>query len=97
LAELAAEDADVIEPSQGRRARIRRADAEFSGDDGKAKKPHCVKVDERFKPPGTEFDLDAELVLLAMGFVHPVYEGLLKLLGVDLDRRGNIRANLVDY
>ena len=47
--------------------------------------------------PGIEFDLDAELVLPAMGFVHPVHEGLLKLLGVDLDRRGNIRANLVDY
>jgi len=36
-------------------------------------------------------------VLLAMGFVHPVHEGLLKLLCVDLDWRGNIRANLVDY
>jgi glutamate synthase (NADPH/NADH) small chain len=35
----------------------------------------------------------AELVLLAMRFVHPVQ----KLLGVDLDQRGNVRANLVDY
>jgi glutamate synthase (NADPH) small chain len=47
--------------------------------------------------PGTEFDLDAELVLLAMGFVHPVHEGLLKTLGVELDPRGNVKANLVDY
>jgi glutamate synthase (NADPH/NADH) small chain len=46
---------------------------------------------------GTEFDLDAELVLLAMGFVHPVHEGLLKMLGVDLDQRGNVRANMVDH
>jgi glutamate synthase (NADPH/NADH) small chain len=70
----------------------------FSGSDGKVKKLHCVKVDDKFKPlPGTEFDLDAELVLLAMGFVHPVHEGLLKTLGVELDQRGNVRANLTDY
>ena len=70
----------------------------FSGSDGKVKKLHCVKVDEKFKPiPGTEFDLDAELVLLAMGFVHPVHEGMLKSLGVDLDQRGNVRANTADY
>ena len=46
---------------------------------------------------GTEFDLDVQLVLLAMGFVHPVHEGLLKTLGVDLDPRGNVRANFNDY
>src|SRR5712675_2056087 len=52
----------------------------FSGDNGKVAKLHCVQVDEKFKPlPGTEFDLDTELVLLAMGFVHPVHEGLLKM------------------
>ena len=32
-----------------------------------------------------------------MGFVHPVHEGLLKTLGVDLDPRGNVRANTADY
>ena len=70
----------------------------FSGADGKVAKLHCVQVDDKFKPvPGTEFDLDAELVLLAMGFVHPVHEGLLKTLGVDLDQRGNVRANTADY
>ncbi|HZZ77937.1 MAG TPA: FAD-dependent oxidoreductase, partial [Gemmataceae bacterium] len=70
----------------------------FSGTDGKVQKLHCVRVDERFKPlPGTEFELDAELVLLAMGFVHPVHEGLLKTLGVDLDQRGNVRAATTDY
>ena len=47
--------------------------------------------------PGTEFVLAADLVLLAMGFVHPVHEGLLKSLGVDLDPRGNVKANLTDY
>jgi glutamate synthase (NADPH/NADH) small chain len=70
----------------------------FSGADGKVAKLHCVQVDDKFKPvAGTEFDLDAELVLLAMGFVHPVHEGLLKSLGVELDPRGNVRANTSDY
>src|SRR5204863_432185 len=70
----------------------------FTGSDGKVKKLHCVKVDYKFKPlPGTEFDINADLVLLAMGFVHPVHEGLLKSLGVDLDQRGNVRANFNDY
>ncbi len=60
----------------------------FSGSDGKVSKMHCVHVDEKFQPiPGTEFELKAELVLLAMGFVHPVHEGLLKTLGVELDQR----------
>ena len=70
----------------------------FSGENGKVKKLHCVRVDDKFKPiAGTEFELDADLVLLAMGFVHPVHEGLLKTLGVDLDQRGNVRANTNDY
>ena len=70
----------------------------FSGVDGKVQKLHCVQVDDKFKPiAGTEFELDAQLVLLAMGFVHPVHDGMLKTLGVDLDQRGNVRANLIDY
>ncbi|HWX86256.1 MAG TPA: glutamate synthase subunit beta [Xanthobacteraceae bacterium] len=70
----------------------------FSGDNGKVAKLHCVQVDDTFKPLlGTEFELEAELVLLAMGFVHPVHEGLLKMLSVDLDQRGNVRANMSDY
>jgi glutamate synthase (NADPH) small chain len=70
----------------------------FSGSDGKVEKLHCAQVDDKFKPiAGTEFELDAQLVLLAMGFVHPVHEGLLKTLGVELDPRGNVRANTADY
>jgi glutamate synthase (NADPH/NADH) small chain len=70
----------------------------FSGENGQVKKLHCVRVDDKFKPiAGTEFELDAELILLAMGFVHPVHEGLLKLLSVDLDPRGNVKANTLDY
>jgi glutamate synthase (NADPH) small chain len=70
----------------------------FSGENGKVAKLHCVHVDDKLKPlAGTEFELEAGLVLLAMGFVHPVHEGLLKLLGVELDQRGNVRANTSDY
>ena len=56
----------------------------FTGENGQVKKLHCVHVDDKFKPvPGTEFEIEADLVLLAMGFVHPVHEGMLKSLGVD--------------
>src|SRR5262249_40326892 len=44
----------------------------FTGANGEVKKLHCVRVDAKIKPiAGTEFELDADLVLLAMGFVHP--------------------------
>ncbi len=42
--------------------------------------------------PGTEFTIPAELVLLAMGYVHPVHEGLVDELGVEKDPRGNVKA-----
>lgn len=41
---------------------------------------------------GTEREIPCELALLAMGFVHPQHEGLVKQLDVDLDERGNIKA-----
>src|ERR1700723_3762793 len=70
----------------------------FSGTEGKVAKLHCVQVDDKFKPiAGTEFEIDAQLVLLAMGFVHPVHEGLLKTLGLELDPRGTLRATPKDY
>jgi glutamate synthase (NADPH) small chain len=43
--------------------------------------------------PGTRRNIDAGLVLLALGFVHPVLEGLLSELNLDLDQRNNIRVN----
>ena len=70
----------------------------FTGENGQVKRLHCVRVDDKMKPvPGSEFSLDAELVLLAMGFVHPVKEGMLAELGVALDQRGNVRADTEDY
>jgi glutamate synthase (NADPH) small chain len=70
----------------------------FSGENGAVKKLHCVRVDAKFKPiAGTEFELDADLVLLAMGFVHPEHDGMLKSLGLELDQRGNIKADTLAY
>lgn len=47
--------------------------------------------------PDSEFEIKADLVLLAMGFVHPVHVGMLQELGVALDERGNIRVGTNDY
>ena len=77
----------------------------FSGQDGAVKGLHGVDIDWRQSNgswqvhdiPGTEFDLEADLVLLAMGFVSPVHEGLLQSLGVDPHERGNVLADTVDY
>ena len=70
----------------------------FKGKDGKVTALQCARAGSDFKPiPGTEFELKADLVLLAMGFVHPVHDGMIKNLGVKLDQRGNVEANLKDY
>jgi glutamate synthase (NADPH/NADH) small chain len=70
----------------------------FTGENGKVKKLRCTRVDANMKPiAGSEFDLDADLVLLAMGFVSPVHDGMVKDLGVELDPRGNVKANVLDY
>ncbi len=70
----------------------------FSGVDGQVKTLHCAKVDNKFKPiPGTEFDVPADLVLLAMGFVHPIHEGMIKTLELALDPRGNVKADTLAY
>ena len=47
--------------------------------------------------PGSEREIACELALLAMGFVHPAHDGLIKHLGVDLDERGNVKASEASY
>jgi glutamate synthase (NADPH/NADH) small chain len=47
--------------------------------------------------PNGEFTVEADLVLLAMGFLHPVHDGLVKDLKLALDERGNVRAGAADY
>ena len=69
----------------------------FTGDgNGNVRQLHAIRVGPapRFEPlPGTEFTLDADLVLLAMGFLGPVRNGLIDQLGVKLDKRGNVETN----
>ena len=70
----------------------------MGGADGRVTHINCQRVDEKFQPiDGTEFELKADLVLLAMGFVHPMAEGMLEELGVELDGRGNVKADEIAY
>ena len=78
----------------------------FSGKDGKVEVLHAVKLawkkDERGahraeEIPGSGFDVPADLVLLALGYVHPVRAGMLEQLGVELDARGNVKADMRGY
>lgn len=72
--------------------------SEFIGSNGQITHINCVHVDEALQPiKGTEFELKADLVLLAMGFVHPEHEGMIEGAGVELDERGNVKANVRDY
>ena len=76
----------------------------LTGKDGKVSKIHGVKMvfgDTDSKTgrasmneiAGSEFELDVDLVLLAMGFVHPIHEGMVKELGLDLDERENVSCD----
>lgn len=73
----------------------------FSGEDGRVKKLLYTRVDDKLQPvAGTEGSLDAELILLAMGFSGPVEEGLVAELGVEPVARGRFKgleANETDY
>jgi glutamate synthase (NADPH) small chain len=73
------------------------ATTKFTGDDhGQVAKLHAIRVGPppKFEPiPGTEFTLDADLVLLAMGFTGPVKGGVIDQLGVLLDQRGNVATD----
>jgi glutamate synthase (NADPH/NADH) small chain len=76
----------------------------FGGSGGRVQALHAVRL--AYGPPdpgtgrrsfeeipGSEFEIPADLVLLAMGFVHPVHEGLVERLGVARDPRGNLAAD----
>ncbi|GIV15370.1 MAG: dihydropyrimidine dehydrogenase subunit A [Armatimonadota bacterium] len=74
----------------------------FEGDEqGNVKRLHAVRLEwytdssgrRQFREiPGSEFSLDVDLVLLAMGFLHPQHDGLLDALGVEYDERGNVKT-----
>ena len=76
----------------------------FSGENGMVKKLHAVKLKfgERDvitgrKPmneiPGSEFTIDADLILLAMGFTGPIKNNLINELDIELDESGNIKTD----
>jgi glutamate synthase (NADPH) small chain len=78
----------------------------FDGRNGKVDKLVAVRVEwkkdasgqmKMQEVPGTEFEMRADLVLLAMGFVGPVHKGIVDELGLEKDPRGNVKANTDAY
>jgi glutamate synthase (NADPH) small chain len=79
----------------------------FTGENGKVKKLHAVRLEwapaengghpQMREIPGSETEFECDLALLAMGFLHPQHEGMLKSLGVELDRRGNVSTSESKY
>lgn len=75
----------------------------FSGSNGKVEELHAVRVEwgqvgesgrpEMLEVAGSEYSIGVDLVLMAMGFVHPEHPGLVTDIGIDLDVRGNIKTN----
>ncbi len=76
---------------------------EFLGEKGAVKKVRCAEVEwvvsDANRPPvpvekeGTEFEMEADLVILAMGFLGPDKSNLVTELGVELDSQGNVKAD----
>jgi glutamate synthase (NADPH/NADH) small chain len=74
----------------------------FSGEDGRVQRIHAARLERQVfadghtdyaRLPGTDFELEADLVLLAMGFTGPVKSRLLVDLAVELDGRGSIATD----
>jgi glutamate synthase (NADPH/NADH) small chain len=74
----------------------------FSGENGRVRRIHAAHVEKRVFPngrtdftelPGTAFEMEADLVLLAMGFTGPVKSRLLSDLSLELDARGNVATD----
>ena len=82
------------------------ATKKLTGENGRVTTLHGVRLEwkqdaggqwKSSEIPASEFTLRADLVLLAMGYMHPVHEGMLKELGVALDTRGNVQATEFRY
>ena len=78
----------------------------FEGSNGKVEKLVAARVEwqrdgagpmKMVEVPGSEFELKADLVLFAMGFVGPVQKGLLEQFGVERDHRSNVKADTDTY
>src|SRR5947208_635438 len=74
---------------------------ELLGEDGRVTRARARRVEgtssrDLRAVPGTEHELPADLVLIAIGFSHPEHEGLIEQLGIDLDARGNVKASVYE-
>ena len=70
----------------------------IKGEGGHVTAITCTKVDETMQAiAGSEFELKADLILLAMGFIHPMHEGMLDELSLERDGRGNVAADTATY
>ena len=71
--------------------------AGFIGEGGKVRAIKCVRLEPKEgrleAVPGSDFEMPADLVLLAMGFVHPEPGGVVQQLGLELNERGNVKVN----
>ena len=70
----------------------------IGGAEGKVTAINCIRVNDEMKPiPNSNFQLRADLILLAMGFLHPIHQGMIEDLSLDLDERGNVKADSKNY
>ncbi len=73
------------------------ASKRFEGRNGEVQKLVAARIEwkdgKMIEVPGSEFEVKADLVLLAMGFLGPQREGLIEELGLERDTRGNVRAS----
>ena len=70
----------------------------FKTENGKVKGLECIKLDSSLKPiKNSEFFIKADLVLLAMGFVHPKHDGLISQSKLKKDEKGNLLADAKNY
>ncbi|MCQ9205194.1 MAG: glutamate synthase subunit beta [Omnitrophica bacterium] len=75
----------------------------FIGENGQVTKLSCIQAEftkeapntcpVMHEIPGSEFKIEANLVIIAVGFIHPEHQGLVKDLALELDKRGNIKTN----
>ena len=77
----------------------------FVGENGKVTAIECARVEwvntdgrwNMIEIEGSDFTLQADAVFLAMGFLHPVHEGMIEELALERDGRGNVSADTSDY
>ena len=70
----------------------------ISGKNGKVTSLNCVRInDEMQSINNSGFQLKADLVLLAMGFLHPIHKGMIEEFELELDGQGNVKANTQNY